>query len=53
MNSSILKLSSSQTVYFRTKTLPRLLDIVEREAKDNSFNTLCDLVQLLLLFDEV
>ena len=50
---SILKLSKSDVSRFKLHILPGLTKILSDEAKHNTFNTLNDLLQLLLIYDEM
>ena len=53
VNSAILRLSASSTEQFQLQVLPSLLKIVANEAKRDTFNTLDDLLQLLIINDEI
>ena len=52
-NSSILKLSKKDGHVFKQHLLPALKKIISNEAQNETFNTLEDLMQLLLIYEEI
>ena len=52
-NCSILNLSKKDSYSFKLHLLPGLMKILSDEAKYDTFNTLNDLLQLLLIYDEI
>lgn len=50
---SILKLSKQDAIKFKKSILPSLSEIIEIEAKHGDVNTLADLLELLLIFDQM
>lgn len=50
---SILKLSKLDVYNFKLHVLPGLIKILSNEAQSGTFNTLDDVLQLLLIYDEM